>query len=1159
MVKRIAVLSLSIVLIFSMVPSFVDTPQAGESVRSVAMTTELTQWVLDEPTGTLFAVSSAGRSLLCIDSVTLQTEQSIALNGSPSDITASEGKLYIALPDKLSIAIVDIAGRTIDKSLTTVDAPFQIAVDGDRLFYAAESDCLIREYNLATDTDKSIIGKMFWEPDIAVNATDHLLYIGESGVSSTLLTYYSITESRVVSQTPFSWSYALRGVLYNGTSVFYDGKAFDATSPMKVLGDFSGSDPVLFGGAGCVFTATAVYDEATHRKAGNLAAPVRLVESTDSGRFYLYDNVAQRITMVVCSDDRADADEIIDLTGGTPAPEIPAVTRSEIVAEGQRSLAMASDLKDWVLDDATDTLFAISLTDKALFFIDAVTLDILETIRFRSAPTDIVVDNGKLYVPLCRAYQIAVIDIASRMQIDTLYTLSDPNQIAVDGDMLYYAEEDQHCYIYSLDMTSGIEKKLNIGTRYYPALAFNADDHILYIGESNSSRSTVSYYDTVSQTLIGISEGFDGSQRSVIYDGSYVFYAEGAFDATDPSVSFGMLEMGFQGRFILARYGIVFTNNSLYYFDEVDSFVKLLDFDAPIELAALSDHLDLFLYDKEAGVILREEGQGLPPTVYGVSDGMGYIAPVTITFDKGTALLDGEAFESGGTVGEPGEHVLVVSDGESPETVVTFYLYAPMEGDALPVVFPDPALEAALMSNGVDADEDGVIVQGEMRIFTADLYLSYGEITNLDGLEHATNVRGIDLSGNALTDISALSGLTALEMLDLSGNLIVDIQPLAGLEALGLNDGWLYLADNGIVDIGVLAGLPNLSDLDLSRNPISDFSPLTDITTLQYLALNGNHLSDLAFLEKLTAMTFLDLSENDITDISLLQGMTDLFYLSLYSNAVQDLSALEDKISLYVLDLSDNEIYDIGALLTLDPWMLDLSGNYLDLDHRTDDSSVIESLLERNAERMLLVTPQKELPEEYRSPVITIGPYGTDWTNKDIVVSASTDKGTLNASSHRFTQNGTFEFVSTDSYGNTTYEMVEIANIDKVAPKLTVVDYNKNPTTSSVTVTVTSDEGMLNAGSHVFTTNGSFDFVATDLAGNRTVLTITISNIYKLGDVNGDRTPNGLDLLKLKKHILGQITLTGLEFKAADINRDGKVDGLDLLKLKKFLLGQSGL
>ena len=131
-------------------------------------------------------------------------------------------------------------------------------------------------------------------------------------------------------------------------------------------------------------------------------------------------------------------------------------------------------------------------------------------------------------------------------------------------------------------------------------------------------------------------------------------------------------------------------------------------------------------------------------------------------------------------------------------------------------------------------------------------------------------------------------------------------------------------------------------------------------------------------------------------------------------------------------------------------------------------------------------------------PVITIGDYIKTPTNKDITVTATTDKGTLNKTSHTFTENGSFEFIATDGAGNVTKKIVIITNIDKIPPVITIGDYIKTPTNKDITVTATTNEGTLNKTSHTFTENGSFEFVATDEAGNVTKKEVVVTNIDKV-------------------------------------------------------------
>ena len=107
-------------------------------------------------------------------------------------------------------------------------------------------------------------------------------------------------------------------------------------------------------------------------------------------------------------------------------------------------------------------------------------------------------------------------------------------------------------------------------------------------------------------------------------------------------------------------------------------------------------------------------------------------------------------------------------------------------------------------------------------------------ISDLTGLEHAINLRRLDLSGNRITDVSLLAGLTHLRVLNLEGNDIRDLSPLAGLKHLT----HLNLKGNAIVDISPLVNLPALAVLKLEGNDIRNTSDLAALKTRTHLDFN---------------------------------------------------------------------------------------------------------------------------------------------------------------------------------------------------------------------------------------------------------------------------------------------------------------------------------
>ncbi len=149
------------------------------------------------------------------------------------------------------------------------------------------------------------------------------------------------------------------------------------------------------------------------------------------------------------------------------------------------------------------------------------------------------------------------------------------------------------------------------------------------------------------------------------------------------------------------------------------------------------------------------------------------------------------------------------------ERTVTFNAVA----EAL-VDIPDPNLRATV-ENDLGKAKDDLITPSEMATLT-DLVAKNANISDLTGLEFATNLTFLWLENNNITDISSVTGLTKLTRLDFGNNFIADISPVAGLD--NLTSLWLW--DNSISDISSVTGLTNLTKLGLWGNSISDISPL---------------------------------------------------------------------------------------------------------------------------------------------------------------------------------------------------------------------------------------------------------------------------------------------------------------------------------------------
>ena len=213
------------------------------------------------------------------------------------------------------------------------------------------------------------------------------------------------------------------------------------------------------------------------------------------------------------------------------------------------------------------------------------------------------------------------------------------------------------------------------------------------------------------------------------------------------------------------------------------------------------------------------------------------------------------------------------------------------------VEIPDPNLESAIRETL--ALTDGTPITRQELLNLMRLRVESPQLSNLTGLEHATNLENLSLGGTGMvSDLTPISNLTSLKTLNAGSNQISDIRPLANLTNLA----GLSLWSNEIQDISPLANLTKLTYLNAGGNHIENLEPLTGLIRLRTLGLSGNRvIADIAPLANLTALETLRLDKNVITDIAPLVGLTNLKELR----------------------IADNPIYDFGPLLQLEEVELD--------------------------------------------------------------------------------------------------------------------------------------------------------------------------------------------------------------------------------------------
>lgn len=148
-----------------------------------------------------------------------------------------------------------------------------------------------------------------------------------------------------------------------------------------------------------------------------------------------------------------------------------------------------------------------------------------------------------------------------------------------------------------------------------------------------------------------------------------------------------------------------------------------------------------------------------------------------------------------------------------------------------PGLIKDTKLEAAVRK--ALGKPCGVITPSDLASLKK-LEASFLGITDISGLEHATNLTHLNLSNNPIADITPLSGLIQLKRLLLYKVRISDLKPLADLTNVEFVTFW----ETNESDLLRLKSWMKLKFIELRLTKVTDYTPLHGLPKLKSLSTN---------------------------------------------------------------------------------------------------------------------------------------------------------------------------------------------------------------------------------------------------------------------------------------------------------------------------------
>lgn len=275
-------------------PSLDTSMRHQYSQGAVTLDEHLTEWVYDGTRDYIYAISEETNKLLYIRGSDLTVEGEKYIGSQPTDIKLFNGNLYVALYGSTRVAVT---GTTLDSPVNLINLnfnPYIIEVGQDKLYYTEEDQwCRVNVYHFDTGLIQDLYNtthNQYNRPDLALDPSNNLLYIGESGITGSKVYTIRTSDLTEIDRVDYDGGLGLynpfRKTIFDGGSIYWETRRFDAYHLHNILGNYGERFIAVAGNQ--VFSPTAIYRRDTCQKEVTLPYNIDLAAENSLGWIYFY-------------------------------------------------------------------------------------------------------------------------------------------------------------------------------------------------------------------------------------------------------------------------------------------------------------------------------------------------------------------------------------------------------------------------------------------------------------------------------------------------------------------------------------------------------------------------------------------------------------------------------------------------------------------------------------------------------------------------------------------------------------------------------------------------------------------------------------------------------------------------------------------------------
>lgn len=625
--NRISLLLSLLIISVSLSPSTVyaasgSTASTGLMKSPSVIGGNLGDWVLDEANGYICAYSYDNDKLLFISTTDLKVKKSIILSGI-SDIELVDGKLYVALGSYRQIAVVDVKTATVEKRLTVKEAPYKIAVEGNKLYYILRhwtgeqapdftrlhilnlnnsSETEIKP-NPDTSVQKGMTGN-YYLTGLTADRQNHVLYIaGSNDLSSGIFSINTMDFKTLSTNDGERFLGVYSSIILQGSDIFFGKYSLDSSDLSKVYGSYDSG--VAYVNGENVFSAGSVFDRAAFVKIGEFPKDgdynSYLMDS--NGNVYLYDGESYSVA----------EGELSQYLFKNPGESISSDYNADTAVSG--TVADRLSISKWLVDEGKGIIYALSRDNNTLMFIGLSDLKLKKQIPVGKDPVDITLSGGKLYVALSSINQVAVVDTETQTVKEDIVLKYRPGSLAVDGSKLFYmgyeekpansSTRENYTRLYVYDLGNNSEKLVNVGTSTFSVMYYgdsnmvlDSSKHILYLGAEMGTGFCA--INTTDYSVAGIADSSVVQQElgKVTKAGDNIYYSRYKYAPGRLDAVYGY----FSEPIIYAAGNLVFSKKAVY---DAGKFEKVADLPFESDCLYLDSADNVYIYNKDLHTIKK--------------------------------------------------------------------------------------------------------------------------------------------------------------------------------------------------------------------------------------------------------------------------------------------------------------------------------------------------------------------------------------------------------------------------------------------------------------------------------------------------------------------------------------------------------------------------